>query len=108
MKEDDPKKISRRAMLAVTAGGIATATAVARAQDTPQPRRPGRGGTHPGPRNPERGLQNPDIILPPPPGPSKPPNPRLSFSDPHAPARTGGMDSPVTQRHARMTTDVHR
>ena len=46
------KRISRRNMLATT-GGLLTAAAVARAQTgelIPQPRRPGRGGTDPGPR----------------------------------------------------------
>jgi len=46
------KLISRRRML-MTTGGLVTAATVAIAQSgTLQPRRPGVGGTDPGPRNP--------------------------------------------------------
>ena len=47
--------MSRRNILtAATAGGLLTAVTAARAQSTeplPEPQRPGRGGTDPGPRN---------------------------------------------------------
>ena len=61
--------ISRRNVLtAAAAGTLATAvTAVgAQAGETmPQPRRAGVGGTNPGPKNPTRASQNPDLFSPP-------------------------------------------
>jgi oxalate decarboxylase len=59
-------KLTRRHMLAAT-GGIVTAAATAYAQksDPPQPRRPGHGGTDPGPRNLSRDRENPDLLVPP-------------------------------------------
>ena len=62
--------LSRRTVLSTAAVGIA-AVAAANAQTpnapagTPQPMRPGRGGTDPGPRNVPVELQNPDIYVPP-------------------------------------------
>jgi oxalate decarboxylase len=60
--------ISRRNMLAATAaGGLLTATTLAQAQTgepMTEPRRPGRGGSNPGPRNPTRERQIPDLISP--------------------------------------------
>ncbi len=57
------KPISRRKMLAATTvGGLVAATS-ARAENEqriPQPMRPGRGGTDPGPRNLMRDRQNPE------------------------------------------------
>jgi len=61
--------ISRRQMLAAAAaGGLLTTTAIAHAQSgdaVPQPYRPGRGGTDPGPRNLMRDRENPDLLVPP-------------------------------------------
>ena len=61
--------ISRRNVLtAAAAGGLLTAATVASAQTgepIPQPRRPGHGGTDPGPRNLARDRQNPDLLVPP-------------------------------------------
>src|SRR4051795_6596573 len=61
--------LSRRQMLAATAAGsLLTTTALAQAQSggaIPQPQRPGRGGSDPGPRNLARDQQNPDILVPP-------------------------------------------
>src|ERR1700732_4087269 len=62
------ESISRRNVLAATAaGGLLTAASVAAAQTEgiPQPRRPGHGGTDPGPRNLMRDGQNPDVLVPP-------------------------------------------
>jgi len=54
-------KLSRRKMLAATAGGIVTAASAGYAQNgaVPQPRRTGRGGTDPGPRNPSEITRTP-------------------------------------------------
>jgi oxalate decarboxylase len=61
--------ISRRNILATAASGglltVATAAAATSQPATPQPQRPGRGGTEPGPRNIERDRQNPDMLVPP-------------------------------------------
>jgi oxalate decarboxylase len=63
------ESISRRNMLAASAaGGFLTAASLAAAQTVegiPQPRRPGHGGTDPGPRNLMRDGQNPDLLVPP-------------------------------------------
>src|ERR1700730_12763232 len=59
------ESISRRNMLAATgAPGLWTASAAAAqtVEGIPQPRRPGYGGTDPGPRNPMRDGQNPDML----------------------------------------------
>ena len=61
---------SRRTVLATGAAGLVTAAASANAQTTgqgspPQPVRPGRGGTDPGPRNTVLERQNPDLYPPP-------------------------------------------
>ena len=76
--------ISRRNMLAATAaGGLLTASAAAAqtVEGIPQPRRPGHGGTDPGPRNLMRDGQNPDVLVPPSTDHGSLPNLRFSFSD---------------------------
>ena len=60
--------MSRRNLITTAAGGLLTAATAAAAQtgaEVPQPRRPGHGGTDPGPRNLMRDRQNPDILVPP-------------------------------------------
>jgi oxalate decarboxylase len=56
--------ISRRKILTVAAGGgVLSATTLAQAQTAdsmPETRRPGRGGSNPGPKNPVRASQNPN------------------------------------------------
>jgi hypothetical protein len=87
-------QISRRVMLAATAaGGMLTATTLAQAQSDEQvlePRRPGRGGSNPGPNNPGRMQQNPDIISPPATDHGTLPNLRFSFDDSHMRLESGG------------------
>src|SRR4051812_6064506 len=62
-------EVTRRSLLAVTAaGGVLAAAGSAGAQTseaTPQPLRPGHGGSDPGPRNVVRDRQNPDLLVPP-------------------------------------------
>src|SRR5258706_16383481 len=99
--------LSRRSLLAATTagGGLLTAAAMARAQTgepIPQPQRPGRGGTDPGPRNLMRDRQNPDLLVPPPPDHGTLPNLRFSFSHPHLPPESGGGARQVTQRGPRI------
>jgi len=100
--------ISRRQMLTATAGGsLLTTSAIAFAQsgDTmPQPQRPGRGGSDPGPRNLARDRQNPDILMPPSTDHGSLPNLRFSFSDAHMRLETGGWTRQVTRRELGVAT----
>ncbi len=102
------KRISRRHMLSTT-GGMLTAATVARAQtgeSIPQPRRPGAGGTDPGPRNLERDRQNPDMLVPPSTDRGTLPNLRFSFSDAHARLSSGGWTRQVTMRELPVSTTI--
>jgi oxalate decarboxylase len=94
--------ISRRNMLAATAaGGLLTAASVAAAQTVegiPQPRRPGHGGTDPGPRDLIRDRENPDVPVPPSTDHGTLPNLRFSFADAHMRLETGGWTRQVTTR----------
>ena len=74
---------SRRTVLTTGAAGFVTAAASANAQTTgqgspPQPMRPGRGGTDPGPRNLPIEQQNPDIFVSPATGPRHRGEPQIS------------------------------
>jgi hypothetical protein len=87
IRKDAMDPISRRNMLAAAAAsGLLTAATTASAQTSgavPQPQRPGRGGTDPGPRNLMRDAQNPDLLVPPSTDHGTLPNLRFSFSDAH-------------------------
>jgi oxalate decarboxylase len=101
------KPISRRKMLATTAAGVLTATAAARAQTaSPQPKRPGRGGTDPGPHNLERDRQNPDLLAPPSTDHGTLPNLRFSFSDAHMRLERGGWTRQVTVRELGISKTI--
>src|SRR6202043_3720000 len=102
--------ISRRNMLAATAaGGLVTAASVAAAQTVesiPQPRRPGHGGTDPGPRNLMRDGQNPDVLVPPSTDHGSLPNLRFSFSDASTGLFTGGWTRQVSVREFGIATTI--
>jgi oxalate decarboxylase len=102
--------ISRRDMLAVAAaGGALSAATVAQAQTAPampQPTRPGRGGTNPGPKNPVRASQNPDIISPPATDHGTLPNLRFSFDDSHMRLESGGWTRQVTVRELGISKNI--
>jgi oxalate decarboxylase len=102
--------ISRRNMLAATAaGGFLTAASVGAAQTVegiPQPRRPGRGGTDPGPRNLMRDGQDPDLLVPPSTDHGSMPNLRFSFSDVAMGLFTGGWTRQVTVRDFGVATTI--
>src|ERR1700726_254986 len=101
--------ISRRNVITAAAGGLLLATTAATAQTGepgPQPRRPGHGGTDPGPRNLLRDRQNPDILVPPPTDHGTLPNLRFSFSDSHVRQETGGWTRQVTQRELGISKDI--
>jgi oxalate decarboxylase len=100
-------KLSRRKMLAATAGGIATAAATGYAQNgAPQPRRTGQGGTDPGPRDAVRDDENPDILVPPSTDHGTLPNLRFSFADAHMRLETGGWTRQVTERELAVSKDI--
>jgi oxalate decarboxylase len=102
--------ISRRDMLAVTAAGsVLTAAAAANAETSdsvPQPQRPGRGGTDPGPRNLTRDRQNPDLLVPPSTDHGTLPNLRFSFSDAHVRLEAGGWTRQVTVRELGISKNI--
>ncbi len=102
--------ISRRNLLAATAaGGLLTAATMAKAQTSepsPQPQRPGHGGTDPGPRNLMRDEQNPDIFVPPSTDHGTLPNLRFSFSDAHMRLETGGWTRQVTVRELGVSKNI--
>ena len=103
--------ITRRHMLAASsAGGLlvvaATAASAQTGEPVPQPRRPGHGGTDPGPRNLTRDRQNPDMLLPPSTDHGTLPNLRFSFSDAHMRLETGGWTRQVTARELDVSKDI--
>src|ERR1700687_1129774 len=101
-------KLSRRNLLGAMAGGIVTAAATGYGQtnDPPQPRRPGRGGTDPGPRNTDRDRQNPDMLVPPATDHGTLPNLRFSFSDAHVRLEPGGWTRQVPVRELGISTAI--
>ena len=100
--------MSRRKIITAAAGGLLTATAASAqtAEPIPQPRRPGHGGTDPGPRNLMRDRQNPDILVPPPTDHGTLPNLRFSFSDSHVRQETGGWTRQVTVRELGISKNI--
>jgi len=102
--------ISRPSMLAAAAiGGTLTATALANAETVDQlsePRRPGRGGSNPGPKNPGRIQQNPDMIAPPATDHGTLPNLRFSFDDSHTRIEPGGWTRQVTVRELGISKNI--
>jgi oxalate decarboxylase len=108
--EEVMESISRRNVLAATAaGGLLTAGSIAVAQTvegTPQPRRPGHGGTDPGPRNLMRDGQNPDVLVPPSTDHGSLPNLRFSFSDASTGLFTGGWTRQVSVREFGVATTI--
>jgi oxalate decarboxylase len=103
------ESMSRRNVLAVTAaGGISTAS-VAAAQTVegiPQPRRPGHGGTDPGPRNLLRDRQSPDELVPPSTDHGSLPNLRFSFSEASTGLFKGGWTRQVSVREFGIATTI--
>jgi oxalate decarboxylase len=99
--------VTRRAAVAATAaGGVLTLVASAGAQTTPQPQRPGSGGTDPGPRNLVRDRQNPDLLVPPSTDHGTLPNLRFSFSDAHVRLESGGWTRQVTVRELGVSKNI--
>src|ERR1700736_782546 len=102
--------VSRRTLLAATAAGgffaAATAAGAQSSEPVPQPKRPGEGGTDPGPRNLARDRQNPDLLVPPSTDHGTLPNLRFSFSDAHMRLEPGGWTRQVTERELGVSKDI--
>ena len=99
-------KLSRRSMLVGTAaGGLLTAATLAQAQ-TREPMSDGLGGTNPGPKNPARIDQNPDLMVPPTTDAGTLPNLRFSFDDAHMRLTSGGWTRQVTVRELPISTTI--
>ena len=75
-------------------------------EPTPQPQRPGYGGTDPGPRNLARDRQNPDLLVPPSTDQGTLPNLRFSFADAHTRLTSGGWTRQVTVRELGISKDI--
>ena len=71
-----------------------------------EPRRPGRGGSNPGPKNPGRLQQNPDIISPPATDHGTLPNLRFSFDNSHMRLESGGWTRQVTVRELGISKNI--
>src|SRR3984893_9184743 len=101
---------SRRDMRAVAAaGGALSAATVAQAQTAPpmpQPTRPGKGGTNPGPKNSVRASQNPDILSPPAADHGTLPNLRFSSNDINMRLESGGWTRQVTVRELGVSKNI--
>src|SRR6202163_4299961 len=102
--------VSRRTLLAATAAGgffaAATAAGAQSSEPVPQPKRPGEGGTDPGPRNIARDRQNPDMLAPPSTDHGTLPNLRFSFADAHMRLESGGWTRQVTVRELGVSKDI--
>ena len=85
---------------------VLMATTASAQNGAPQPQRPGRGGTDPGPRNLAREAQNPDILVPPSTDHGTLPNLRFSFSDSHVRLESGGWTRQVTVRELGISTGI--
>jgi oxalate decarboxylase len=95
---------NRRSLLAAAAA--LGATAAASAQHGDEPVIGNKGAPIIGPRNPERELQNPNILRPPPTDHGSLPNLRFSFADAHMKIREGGWSREVTQRELPISTTM--
>jgi oxalate decarboxylase len=102
------KSISRRNVLAATAASsvLSVATLAQAAETEVEPRRPGHGGSDPGPKNPVRGSQNPDILSPPATDHGTLPNLRFSFEDAHMRLESGGWTRQVTVRELGISKNI--
>jgi oxalate decarboxylase len=69
-------------------------------------RRPGVGGSDPGPRNPAREQANPDMLNPPSTDHGTLPNLRFSFADAHVRQESGGWTRQITERELGVSKSI--
>jgi oxalate decarboxylase len=94
---------------AAASGGLLTAMTSTNAQvaeTVPQTRRPGRGGSNPGPLDAARARQNPDLVSPPATDHGTLPNLRFSFDDSHVRLETGGWTRQITVRELGISKNI--
>ena len=75
-------------------------------QNRPEPIRGNKGATDNGPRNIERDLQNPDMIVPPETDGGTLDNMKFSFSDVHVRLEEGGWSREVTKRELPISEPI--
>ena len=79
---------------------------VAAAAELMPSRRPGVGGSEPGPRNLAREQANPDMLNPPSTDHGTLPNLRFSFADAHVRQESGGWTRQITERELGVSKSI--
>ena len=98
---------TRRDVLAgVTLGAGALLSQGAAAAEMQPSRKPGVGGTDPGPRNLMREQQNPDMINPPSTDHGTLPNLRFTYADSHIRQESGGWTRQITERELGVSKTI--
>jgi len=92
---------SRRTLLAAAAAATSMAAAPA-----PQPIRGGDGANDPGPRDPARDADNPDLLAPPATDHGNVPNLWFSFAQAHNRLQPGGWAREVTERELAVAKEI--
>jgi len=104
------KPITRRSFMSFAAGGtVALAAGSVHAHDQTiqvQPWTGTMGGSDPGPHDPVRQGENPDIVNPPPTDSGTLPNLRFSYSDSHVRKGSGGWTRQVTERELGVSKSI--
>lgn len=102
-------RLLRRHILSVgagIAGGMAIISGF-KGETPPQPSAaPGRGGADPGPRDPVRDAENPDLLNPPATDHGTLPNLRFSFADAHTRQTDAGWTRQFTQQELGIATTL--
>ncbi len=102
--------ITRRNFMAFAAGGtVALAAGKVHAHDqtvTAQPWTGKMGGSDPGPHDPVRQGENPDIVNPPATDSGTLPNLRFSYSDSHVRKGSGGWTRQITERELGVSKSI--
>ncbi|MEN3259196.1 cupin domain-containing protein [Sodalis endosymbiont of Spalangia cameroni] len=102
--------LTRRRFVSLTLSGtvaLAAGKVHAHAAPLPEPRRgDGVGGTDPGPRDPLRDAQNPDLLNPPASDHGTLPNLRFSFADAHVRQSSGGWTRQITERELGVAQTI--
>ncbi len=102
--------LSRRSILAgsaAAAGFVTALSASAQPAGSIAPSRgPGIGGTDPGPQDPIRSRQNPDLLNPPKTDHGTLPNLRFSYADSHVRQESGGWTRQITERELGISKAI--
>ena len=103
-------ELSRRSILAgsaAAAGFVTALSASAQPAGSVAPSRgPGVGGTDPGPQDPIRSRQNPDLLNPPKTDHGTLPNLRFSYADSHVRQESGGWTRQITERELGISKAI--